>query len=287
MNGPTRTASLAGRATFPTTSTGPPISRRSANCSIVAHAYLLSPPVTNPPSGWAGSSPRQPLAGKLLRTTSTCARSTAETGWQTSCWRQPASLTTVSIRTGPTALGSGRKLGTFRASRGVEMRDCKTCGVSFTPRGNRQLHCWAHSTKNPDRVRWSGVKQTCSTCLVEFMPTHHLQTVCSDRCRVLYKSFDGIRSRARERHIVFNLSAPQYVQLKQARCHYCRQPASAIDRNCSVDRLDSAGGYTPDNTVPCCLSCNTRKNENSPQAFMSSLWLDAIAESTGSPGGEA
>jgi hypothetical protein len=51
-----------------------------------------------------------------------------------------------------------------------------------------------------------------------------------------------------------------------APCTYCGYAPGATKGG--IDRVDSKGGYTPDNVAPCCWPCNLMKN-----SMRLDLWL--------------
>lgn len=80
----------------------------------------------------------------------------------------------------------------------------------------------------------------------------------------------------------FTLSRDDLRRLIFSRCHYC----GAVGSNArkmngvyfyynGVDRIDSVGGYTPDNSVPCCASCNRAKMAMPRDKFLS--WVSDVA----------
>lgn len=63
---------------------------------------------------------------------------------------------------------------------------------------------------------------------------------------------------AKRRNIKFELSELQFNRKLQYKCYYC------ADTNCNsigIDRIDSDGNYTNENTVPACKICNLMKKE--------------------------
>jgi hypothetical protein len=38
-----------------------------------------------------------------------------------------------------------------------------------------------------------------------------------------------------------------------------------------IDRIDSSRGYTPENTVPCCSTCNLMKSDSTHEAFLAHI----------------
>lgn len=88
--------------------------------------------------------------------------------------------------------------------------------------------------------------------------------------------FNGYRSNARRRGIVFELTDRQFAALIAAPCFYTgRAPtaltsyrgAAALTFN-GIDRRDPSHGYTVENCVPCCFEVNRAKSDMTESAFM-------------------
>ena len=89
------------------------------------------------------------------------------------------------------------------------------------------------------------------------------------------------RYNAKTRGLFWALTENQVVDLMKKDCFYCgNHPSSrALDGGhkrakrmlvCNgLDRLDSSIGYTPENVVPCCGSCNLLKGSKSVVEFLS------------------
>ena len=67
-------------------------------------------------------------------------------------------------------------------------------------------------------------------------------------------------------------------------CYYCGIIAgnTKITKNCKegfkyngIDRVDSSLGYTANNVVPCCGTCNIAKKDKSQEEFIN--WAKSIA----------
>lgn len=90
------------------------------------------------------------------------------------------------------------------------------------------------------------------------------------------------RRSAKARHLRFELSRETFYGLTQKPCHYCGTlPYQVVMGSRSdyvysgIDRVDSARGYTPENTVPCCWFCNNAKKTRTKEKFIS--WAKQIA----------
>lgn len=83
---------------------------------------------------------------------------------------------------------------------------------------------------------------------------------------------------AKQRGYDWGLTWEQFCDLIVQRCTYCGTPPSQkfhskatfngpVTYN-GLDRQDNAGGYTIENTVPCCKTCNYMKRELSVDVFL-------------------
>ena len=80
--------------------------------------------------------------------------------------------------------------------------------------------------------------------------------------------FNGIKKGAKRRNINFSLPFKLYEsQLWGKPCHYCGCDLEAT----GLDRKDSNKGYAPDNVVPCCWDCNTKKNTKPYEQFVAEI----------------
>jgi len=90
------------------------------------------------------------------------------------------------------------------------------------------------------------------------------------------------RSRAIKRGLAFDLTKDQFRQITQMECHYCGAPPSqsnvrrvrtgrstSIYVSNGIDRMDNSNGYTQDNCVPCCSTCNHAKHTMGYEQFLS------------------
>jgi hypothetical protein len=70
--------------------------------------------------------------------------------------------------------------------------------------------------------------------------------------------YNALRNRARRKNYEFNLTVEQIAELTTMPCHYCggRLPETGG----GLDRIDNSAGYTADNVLPCCETCNSMRN---------------------------
>jgi len=76
--------------------------------------------------------------------------------------------------------------------------------------------------------------------------------------RIYEKDFDHNISKNRFRHLIYS------------NCFYCGNPpkedSKGLVRN-GIDRMDNSKGYTDDNVVSCCSTCNYMKKSMEPEEF--------------------
>ncbi len=89
--------------------------------------------------------------------------------------------------------------------------------------------------------------------------------------------FKRYRNNARTRGLTFELTREQFDALVGQPCHYCGgikcdsiqhpKDRERFFRHNGIDRLN-AGGYTIENSVPCCWACNRMKSDLSMNDFI-------------------
>ena len=90
------------------------------------------------------------------------------------------------------------------------------------------------------------------------------------------------RRSALQRGREWTLTRDQVRSLVGATCHYCGVPPATIKATShgpffwnGIDRLRNDQGYTPENSVSCCRTCNVAKNKMSIEAFAE--WVQLLA----------
>lgn len=127
----------------------------------------------------------------------------------------------------------------------------------------------------------------------------NLQTGHSKSCGCLTKFPPGLgakrrvlstyRQSAKARNIPFLLTDEEFLTLTQQNCFYCGAPPtrSVLAAHPTfngtfiyngIDRIDNSRriGYTKENSVPCCLTCNKAKNAQSKEEFLA--WVKQVYE---------
>jgi hypothetical protein len=93
----------------------------------------------------------------------------------------------------------------------------------------------------------------------------------------------GYKRHAKRRGFNFLLSENDVINLIKQNCYYCGEPPSNIKKtkNChngwvysGIDRVNSKGNYTIENSVPCCEQCNRAKMALSKDDFIN--WVKRV-----------
>jgi hypothetical protein len=71
------------------------------------------------------------------------------------------------------------------------------------------------------------------------------------------------KSRAKKKHLSFDLTRDDYKRLINTPCHYCQREITETNLS-GIDRVDNSLGYSLDNVVSCCSQCNQMRT-NIPQ----------------------
>jgi hypothetical protein len=96
------------------------------------------------------------------------------------------------------------------------------------------------------------------------------------------------RNGAKARGVGWALTREQVRELMQSDCHYCGAPPSrrrtvkngdGMFIYNGIDRVDNSEGYTADNVVSCCTTCNFSKGRRSYVEFVQ--WAARIAAKRG------
>jgi hypothetical protein len=102
-------------------------------------------------------------------------------------------------------------------------------------------------------------------------------TKYADKWQMLRNSvFAGYKAHAADRGFAFQLSESEFRNLIEQPCAYCGRDNVNRHRGFphnGVDRIDSAVGYTTENCVACCKTCNIMKQKLSVEDFVAHIKL--------------
>jgi hypothetical protein len=107
---------------------------------------------------------------------------------------------------------------------------------------------------------------------------------------VLTALIRSYRDNAKRKGLPFTLTPSECESLFQGHCYFCGQPPSSAYTKkglkgaytySSIDRINSAGGYTTANTMSCCTDCNYLKGNKTNEAFLAHILRIAYHQGTG------
>lgn len=103
----------------------------------------------------------------------------------------------------------------------------------------------------------------------------------------LLRIYRAYKINAPKRNHVFDLTLDQFRDMTKQNCHYCGTPPNKIASSGSeiskylyngIDRKDNNKGYTLENCVPCCNTCNYAKYTKSYSEFKK--WIENLVNFT-------
>lgn len=115
---------------------------------------------------------------------------------------------------------------------------------------------------------------------------HEQHNLGDDREKaILKKVYSGIIARRKHRNLKNDLTYEEFLSIIFKPCVYCGVIRSNYSRDITaghlitdtvvtfngIDRIDSTIGYTKDNCVPCCKTCNLAKGKMAKKEFL--LWV--------------
>ena len=133
-------------------------------------------------------------------------------------------------------------------------------------------------------VRW-GITRSCG-CAQKEMVRNRLnyskRLGSGEAC--LNFVYSRYRMAAKNRQRQFSLSKEDFKHLASQPCHYCGAAPGCIETKYGdaygtftyngLDRVDSKNGYTLENTVPCCRTCNIAKHTMTREQFLQ--WIKNV-----------
>lgn len=99
----------------------------------------------------------------------------------------------------------------------------------------------------------------------------------------LFRLYYRYKSTAKAKNREFSLTQEQFKELVTKPCFYCnslpeREAYTSIKDDFilanGIDRVDSSKGYTIENCVPCCITCNKAKTDTDKEEFI--LWVKKV-----------
>ncbi len=102
----------------------------------------------------------------------------------------------------------------------------------------------------------------------------HKDTAKGRRGYLEANTLDQIRSKVKQRGLKWALTPEQAFKLITSACVYCGFTPQWPKNRVGIDRVDNTAAYTVDNTVSCCFTCNSAKNDMSLEEFIE--WVKKV-----------
>ena len=74
----------------------------------------------------------------------------------------------------------------------------------------------------------------------------------------------GYRRNAKDRNIEWSLTKKEFDNFWKAKCYYCGKQIEYL----GIDRMNNKEGYTVENSVSCCETCNRMKYTHTKEEFI-------------------
>lgn len=103
---------------------------------------------------------------------------------------------------------------------------------------------------------------------------------CSDNTSSKRYVFSNYTRNAQLKNRTFDLSFKEFVEICEGKCYYCgTEPQTLVNKKDlygtwkynGVDRVDNSIGYTKENSVTCCKTCNMMKKNMTFDEFTSKI----------------
>lgn len=126
----------------------------------------------------------------------------------------------------------------------------------------------------------SGNTKSCGCLRVEKLKSKRISENHSEITAIIL----GYKRGAKNRGYEWDLSREQVEKLIEQNCYYCDEPPSNIKTTKNsirpyyyngIDRTNNILGYTVENCVPCCKTCNLAKRDLTLDQFIN--WLKRVA----------
>ena len=130
------------------------------------------------------------------------------------------------------------------------MKKCTKCGEE------KEYNKFYKSPKGKD-----GLRSKCSACCLAY------QASISKSPKARFRNY---KSGAKQRNYLFDLTFKEFMSHWQKPCEYCNSHIETI----GLDRIDNNKGYSIDNIVSCCYTCNRGKGIMGEGEFL--IWIEKV-----------
>jgi hypothetical protein len=150
--------------------------------------------------------------------------------------------------------------------------------------------CKECKKENAFYKRKNGLSYVCKECSSIYRTTNYYKYKEShdvERKRAkgtIQFRYQRLKSAAKSRHIILNLTMEEYKNILKMPCHYCNNLLCVpVTSGVGLDRLDSNLSYCINNCVSCCTFCNTVKSDLLTETEMLKIVQLLIAERKDAP----
>lgn len=182
-------------------------------------------------------------------------------------------------------------LGKFQDLTGQHFGKLTVLGIGERKKGNILWNCLCECG-NDKHIRGSDLKKgavkSCG-CLLRQKGREPENKEKNREIALLKGEYSRLKHQARRRNLAVTLSFSSFSSLVKSPCNYCGKKGSKskldYDKHKQIisdlvlflngiDRIDSTMGYTEENSVSCCTTCNTAKRDLNLQHFID--WLEKV-----------
>lgn len=145
-------------------------------------------------------------------------------------------------------------------------RRTDTVGVRYTS------HCKAckadyDTTRREDRLAYNKTSKGREASKRYFQSEKGRNNINFYNKETLPGKYNAYKRSAKQRNIQFSLTKEDFQKYWQLPCTYCGDTINTL----GLDRVENSRGYTVDNVVPCCTTCNRMKLTFSKEEWFSQM----------------
>lgn len=124
----------------------------------------------------------------------------------------------------------------------------------------------------------NGMSKSCGC----FSKETNAKTALEGNTASINRVYGWYKRHCSDQNRIFELTREEFIRLTSSDCHYCGNTPSNIcnlGKNGSytyngIDRVDNTKGYTLNNCVPCCETCNRAKLKMTTGEFLN--WINRV-----------
>lgn len=160
----------------------------------------------------------------------------------------------------------------YKFRTGLQAR-CKACVKAYRDANKEKKSAYAKAYRETNKEKMSAEKRVYYKANKEKISAYNKTRFEANRDKILAQNqsqsrkFSSYKCGAKQRNLPFNLTKEEFLSFWQADCSYCGDWIATI----GIDRIDSDLGYSLDNCVSCCSTCNRMKMDTDEEAWYSKM----------------